>query len=457
MRKFKFTTQIIILYFCLLSITTVLFGLIVLGRSKAVSDSQTFERLESFITVTKNTWQNGEEIGSTEIINIASIQGKAKYENDKLVDIRITYLSSRIDAYLKEEQIKDITSYISTFLSPGSFNNNYLDLPNKDRIYYTYCIENFDSVAEGDDFDFIIAITDSQIANTIRTEMAYQIIGIFGIVLTFAFLFLGLWGGNYVSRINRLKLHIANLPKTSYKEEYTDLGNDELSELSVSVEKMRHELLDNEAIKQEMLQNISHDFKTPIAVIKSYAEAIGDGVASISDTDIIIKQANILQHKVVRLLQYNRLEYLEKTEEFKDIVMKEIINDVVNTYRYQTKDITFNLNLDNTKFRGYAENFYTIIDNLVDNAKRYAKSRIDITLKKGVLTVYNDGKPISEQFLNALFKPYEKGSDGQFGLGMSIVKKTLEFFEYDLSVKNEEYGGVSFTIKKKDFKPIYTQ
>ena len=73
---------------------------------------------------------------------------------------------------------------------------------------------------------------------------------------------------------------------------------------------------------------------------------------------------------------------------------------------------------------------------------------IKIVLRKDRLRIYNDGDPIDSQFLNSVFKPYEKGSNGNFGLGMSIVKKTLDFFGLNLSVKNEEFGGVSFIITK---------
>lgn len=455
MRRFKFNTQIIILYVSLLLIATILFSLIVLNRSKDVSSAQTYNRLQDYLIVTKNQWEKGEELSSSSQLNVASIQGKFDYKPNGDSKLILTYDSDSIYDYLTYEQITHILNHLETKIKPGINENNFLELSNNDYIYYTYAITK--ETTPDNYYNFVLVVTDSRIENDIRTQMSYQVICIFGIVLTFAFLILGLWGGAYVSRINRIKLHIANLPKSSYTEEYFDDGKDELSELSVSIEKMREELLENERTKQEMLQNISHDFKTPIAVIKSYAEAIQDGMADADDASIIIKQATSLQHKVTRLLQYNRLEYLQKTEEFNDIAMKEIVRDVVNSYRYQTPNIEFDLDLDDTKFKGYQENFYTIVDNLVDNAKRYAKHVIKITLKNGVLVVYNDGKPISDQFLNALFKPYEKGADGQFGLGMSIVKKTLDFFEYDLSVKNEEQGGVSFTIKKRENKPIYTQ
>mgnify|MGYP003445855854 CR=1 FL=1 len=75
------------------------------------------------------------------------------------------------------------------------------------------------------------------------------------------------------------------------------------------------------------------------------------------------------------------------------------------------------------------------------------KTKIKIVLRDNRLRIYNDGEHIDEQFLNSVFKPYEKGSKGEFGLGMSIVNKTLDFFNYNLKVVNEEIG-VSFIITK---------
>lgn len=63
------------------------------------------------------------------------------------------------------------------------------------------------------------------------------------------------------------------------------------------------------------------------------------------------------------------------------------------------------------------------------------------------MRIYNDGEHIDEQFIKNSFKPYEKGSKGEFGLGMSIVKKTVDFFNMQLIVKNEPIG-VSFIITK---------
>ncbi len=448
MRKFKFNSQLLILFLFLLLISTGIFGLIIFSRVKTISQVQTYERLESFIQITMDDWQDTEDTpDSDDVINIGSIIGTVDIVSN---NSNVLKISENVNDIFNLKYLPDVLN--SFELKENSSGHNMIKLSNRTIIYYAYKT----TVSRNGTYNFIVAITNNNYASSFSSSTSSQIILIFGVIFIFAFFILGLWSSSYVSRINRLKLHIANLTGSNYKEEYEDDGSDELADLSKSIEQMRLEILKNEYTKQEMLQNISHDFKTPIAVIKSYAEAIEDGMVSTSDAKKIQNQATVLQHKVNILLQYNRLEYLEKKEPFIDCSIKEIVNNVVSSYQYQKLDIDFILDLDDSYFKGYQENFYTVIDNIVDNAKRYAKTCIKITLKDGILKIYNDGEHIAEHFLTGTFKPYEKGSKGQFGLGMSIVKKTLDFFEYDLNVRNEEVG-VTFEIKKHKNINIYTQ
>ena len=129
--------------------------------------------------------------------------------------------------------------------------------------------------------------------------------------------------------------------------------------------------------------------------------------------------------------------------------MSEIINDIVVNYKHQLENINFILDLDeNVYFKGFSENWYTVVDNIIDNAKRYAKTEIKIVLRENRLRIYNDGDHIDQKFIDSAFKPYEKGSKGQFGLGMSIVQKTVDYFGMNLHVVNEDVG-VSFIIDNK--------
>lgn len=255
-----------------------------------------------------------------------------------------------------------------------------------------------------------------------------------------------MWSRITVDRVRRIQSEVALLSKNNYQVPIDIDGNDEISELVRTIERMRQEIQHSEKTKQEMLQNISHDFKTPIAVIQSYAEAIGDGISDISEADVIVRQADILNQKVKQLLELNKLEYLKDQNEFEDVVVKDIIINIVNNQKYRSTHIEFKLYLDDSTYFGVKENFYTAFNNVIDNAMRYAQTEIVITLENKKLTFYNDGEPISERFINQIFKPYEKGQKGQFGLGMSIVQKTCAYFNLQLKVENID-KGVMITIE----------
>ena len=254
-----------------------------------------------------------------------------------------------------------------------------------------------------------------------------------------------LWSKITVERVKRLNGEIELLTTNNYKVPIEINGSDEITELALTIEKMRRQIEQSEKTKQEMLQNVSHDFKTPIAVIQSYAEAISDGISDPKEAAIIIKQAELLNQKVKQLMELNKLEYLKSQQEYEVIKIKDIIINIVNNQKYRS-NLEFIVDLDDSSYYGIKENFYTAFNNIVDNAIRYAKTKIIITLKNKKLTFYNDGEPISQKFIDQMFKPYEKGQKGQFGLGMSIVQKTCTHFNLKLSVENID-EGVRFTIE----------
>lgn len=254
-----------------------------------------------------------------------------------------------------------------------------------------------------------------------------------------------MWSRITVDRIKRLQGEVQVLRRNNYQEPIEVDGSDEITDLAKAIEKMRQEIQAADKTKQEMLQNISHDFKTPIAVIQSYAEAIGDGISDVKEAEVIVKQAETLNQKVKQLLELNKLEYLKDSAEFEDVRIKDVIINIVNNQKYRTAT-EFVLDLDDSTYFGVKENFYTAFSNIIDNGLRYAKTKIVIQLKNKKLTFFNDGEPIGEKFIDHVFKPYEKGQNGQFGLGMSIAQKTCTHFNLMLKVENVT-GGVCFTIE----------
>ncbi len=438
MKKFTLTKQFIFIFVLVLFITTSFFSTLLISKLSKVSETVNYDRLELFIDTTSPLWNTDPKLMFEKYQNNFNEQDFGFIVGSNTNDY---YVTNNLLSYLRQDEIQEMVDDFHLHHNFSRENVVKQRMPSEKGIIYVV----FSISSNG---NFIITSSNNTYVRNLKNTTGFDLISIFFVVLIIGTSIIVWWSRDITKRIQAIKKHVDEMNNDSYAVTYKDEGFDEISLLSDSIEEMRKTIHENESTKQDMLQNISHDFKTPIAVIKSYAEAISDGVEDVKSTRIIIEQCDLLRNKVVKLLQYNRLEYLTKDKEFEDVAIKSIINEVVMNYKHRV-NINIITKLDDSTFKGYRENYYTVIDNILDNATRFAKTKIVITLKYNILRIYNDGEPIDEQFLNASFKPYEKGSKGQFGLGMSIVKRTLDFFDMKLEVRNEVVG-VTFLIKSKD-------
>ena len=246
-----------------------------------------------------------------------------------------------------------------------------------------------------------------------------------------------------ITYINRIK---SGEKATLNVNRYDDIG--EVAEALVS---MNQELSEQQHIRDEMIQNISHDLKTPIATIKSYSESIKDGVYPYDtlekSVDVIIENADRLEKKVYSLITYNKMGYLvDHDRDILNLEMAPVIQKAILAASVIRSDVKIITELDDkVYFHGDEEPWRVVIENLLDNALRYARSKIRIVLENNLLEVYNDGDNIEQDRLDKLFKPYEKGNKGKFGLGLSIVKKVVETYGYNVTGENLN-DGVVFRI-----------
>lgn len=270
------------------------------------------------------------------------------------------------------------------------------------------------------------------------------------IAFTITTLIIVLWSNNVVEQIRKLKDKVNNLDNVNYESNIHYIYDDELYSLNQSIDNMKEYLIKEEQYKNQIYQNISHDLKTPITVIKSYIEAEEDGIETKENTlKVISEQVNKLETKVHSLLYLNKLNYVQDQKELLNVNTNivPIINSSITKFKVARNDIKFIFDYDDhTNFRGTTDMWETIIDNILNNFIRYAKKEIKINIKNKKITLYNDGENIDEKLINNIFTPYEKGINGVFGLGLSIVKKTLQFLNYDVTITNMN-KGVKFIIK----------
>lgn len=343
------------------------------------------------------------------------------------------YISNNLNKVLGLDSPKEILSKINK--EEGKF------LYNKKVYYYSTITSNNTKK---------IALTGSSYINDMRISIFKIILLVVGITFIIVSMVILIWSNSLVNRIKKLKEKIDNLNNDNYNHKIKYDYEDEISTLEVALEKMRVYLKEEEEYKNQMYQNISHDFKTPITVMKSYIEAFEDGVITDKEAVKVSKeQLSKLEGKVHSLLYLNKLNYFKDK---KDIIkercdVSKVVFDSVDKFSLVRNDVKFTLDIDekNTIFKGSSEMWEAIIDNILNNFIRYANKEIKITIKNNKITLFNDGPNIDKDVLNNIFSPFEKGVNGVFGLGLSIVKKTLTFLNYDINIQNTK-NGVKFII-----------
>lgn len=343
------------------------------------------------------------------------------------------YISNNLNKVLGLDSPKEILSKINK--EEGKF------LYNKKVYYYSTITSNNTKK---------IALTGSSYINDMRISIFKIILLVVGITFIIVSMVILIWSNSLVNRIKKLKEKIDNLNNDNYNHKIKYDYEDEISTLEVALEKMRVYLKEKEEYKNQMYQNISHDFKTPITVMKSYIEAFEDGVITDKEAVKVSKeQLSKLEGKVHSLLYLNKLNYFKDK---KDIIkercdVSKVVFDSVDKFSLVRNDVKFTLDIDekNTIFKGSSEMWEAIIDNILNNFIRYANKEIKITIKNNKIILFNDGPNIDKDVLNNIFSPFEKGVNGVFGLGLSIVKKTLTFLNYDINIQNTK-NGVKFII-----------
>lgn len=362
--------------------------------------------------------------------------------NSELESSEVAYFYVFNDKIVVSDNLDDLVDIKDPVILLSYFKNNYGKFSYKHSTYYYYMVKSDNNVK--------VALTnDSYILKT-KADILKQILPIvLGTILTVSLVLL-VWSYSIIYKIERLKMKVDNIDNSDYNHKINFKTDDEIKSLEYAIEDMRISLKNQEEYRNTMYQNISHDFKTPLTVIKSYIEAVHDDVEDKNKAiDVIEQQTLKLENKVHSLLYLNKLDYLkDKKANIVLVDINKLINEEVSKFKWKRKDITFSVNVDSkSKIYGTVENWETVLDNLLNNFMRYAVKSIKINVKQNKLTLYNDGPNIDDDFLEGIFTPFRKGIKGEFGLGLSIVEKTLKMMGYSIRIENEK-KGVTFIITR---------
>ncbi len=294
-----------------------------------------------------------------------------------------------------------------------------------------------------------------------------------------------------IEELNDIANKMANLDFT--KKYRIHDNNDEIDALGKSINTMSIKLEDTiqqlkrnnmelerdieekskiDEMRKQFISDVSHELKTPIALIQGYSEGLIENINSDEESrkfyaDVILDEANKMDILVKKLLELMKLEYGER--EFNDAKfdMVELIHEMIRNSKVMLEEQKVKVEF---KAKGpiyvLADSFYIeqVIRNYFTNAMKNVKKvkgqkRIKISIRnreKNIVrvSVFNSGEPISEENLNRIWTRFYKVDQsrnrnrGGTGIGLALVKAIMNQYGSDFGVQNKK-DGVEFYFEVK--------
>lgn len=284
-----------------------------------------------------------------------------------------------------------------------------------------------------------------------------------------------------IRELANLSDKMANL---DFEAKYTSGGKNEIGELGANFNRMSSRLESTiselkkannsllkdieqkekmEEMRNEFLGNVSHELKTPIALIQGYAEGLKDGVNDDAESrdfycDVIMDEAMKMNQMVKNLLTLNQLEFGDEDISFERFDLAALIRGVLQSMEIlaQQDELKIIFRQESPVYV-WADEFKTeqVVRNYVSNAFHHASGdkvievKIQRESKKARTSVFNTGTPIPEEDLKHIWEKFYKVDKahtreyGGNGIGLSIVKAIMESFHQEYGVKNYD-NGVEF-------------
>lgn len=303
----------------------------------------------------------------------------------------------------------------------------------------------------------------------LKSQYGYIALIIFGISLIISYVI--------SSQISRPIVKISNSAKKLANGDFnvsfsTDSKVQEIKELSTTLDLAKNELSKTDELRRDLMANVGHDLRTPLTMIKAYAEMTRDLESQtpekrVENMNIIIEETDRLNVLVSDILDLSKLQsstYELKIEEFD---LNELIRNIIKRFYILIDSDGYEFIYTNDKeikVKADKKRIEQVIYNLLNNAVNYTgedkKIYINVTdeKKKVLVEIRDTGKGIDKEEIKYIWNKYyhneKKHKRNAFGtgLGLSIVKTILESHNYKYGVKSVKNKGTTFyfEIDKKN-------
>lgn len=361
---------------------------------------------------------------------------------------------------------REITTLSSSKMGMMSVmkNTNFEDLKEKGK-YTSPMNQDFLYYKNSTDIGDIIILQNNKFSGEYMKSTYIILSIIFLVALIISIPVVSVLGKRITRPIIKLQKAALDITQGNFDIDVEANTKDEIEELSNSLKIMADSIEKKNVMQRDFIANVSHDFKTPLSVIRNYSEAIYDDILGEKDKKEylkeIIKEVDRLNLLVMDILQLSKLQGgidILKKENFN---LTEFLQDFENSFRIhlQTKNLSLKIKLLDSDIDIYADSnyLYRVIYNFIDNAIKFSHEGGEIALsatkeEQGIrISVKDYGEGIDEKYTANIWERYYKSQkSGGMGLGLAICSEILKLhnFEYGVLSEKGKYTEFYFTIPK---------
>lgn len=320
----------------------------------------------------------------------------------------------------------------------------------------TYLVNIYEAPLQSQRLRYVITYCPASRIGGWVTEAAVLVLAIASVFVVLVFAVLWTATRSITQPLHRLCREAERIGSGSFSEIEPAFSLKELEDLRLAMNRMSDQLMRSDQSQKNFFQNVSHELRNPLMSISGYAQGIEQGVFQPprDAAHTILAESMRLTEVVNSLLTLSRLESGQQNTTLGPVRVAEVVGDCLDRLNGLAVQCGIALVLvpfdQGVTVYGEEELLGKVLENLLTNAIRYAKTTVTIAVKEEkrqiIISVSDDGDGIDEKDLPHLFERCYKGRGGNFGIGLAIAHSAAEKMKGSLSASNQFKGGAVFTL-----------
>ena len=333
--------------------------------------------------------------------------------------------------------------------------------PINNSVSLLYCIKKGNG--------YIFLFTSLEDIGTTTSLIKNQLIYVTLLAILFSIIIALFLSRRIAKPISDMTKKAEKLAEGNYNVQFTTTGIKEIDELANTLNYLEQEVSKTDEYRRDLMANVSHDLKTPLTMIKAYAEMIRDITLDNKEKtkenlNVIIDETDRLNILVNDILELSKLQNNQDNLNIEKFDIVELINDILKRYQIIKETENYNLILESPSsiiVKADKKRISQVIYNLINNATNYTGDDLTVTIritenaKDCKIEIIDTGKGIDEKDLTNIWNRYYKKEKNHkrnvvgTGLGLSIVKNILEQHHFKYGVNSIKDKGTTFYFQVK--------